>query len=86
MANWETAPDMKGLVMYRNDKLLAEMLGWQTKLALSDTDIDATLEELQLHNDANAADLYREVVWGLWGVIRSSEQLAKTLHTRLDWF
>jgi len=86
MANWETTPDMQSIVMYRNDKLLSEMLGWQTKLALSDNDIDDTLEGLQLQGDANAADLYREVVWGLWGVIRSSEQLSKTLHTRADWF
>lgn len=82
----ETSPDMKGLVMYRNDKLLAQMLGWQTKLALSDQDIDEHLDDLQIQGDATAADLYREVVWGLWCVIRSSEQLSKTMHTRLDWF
>jgi hypothetical protein len=82
----ETSPDMKGQVMYRNDKLLAQMLDWQTKLALSDKDIDEHLDDLQIQGDATAADLYREVVWGLWCVIRSSEQLSKTMHTRLDLF
>jgi hypothetical protein len=83
---YETSPDMKGLVMYRNDKLLAAMLDWQSKLALADRDIDEHLDDLQIQGDATAADLYREVVWGLWCVIRSSEQLSKTMHTRLDWF
>lgn len=78
--------DLQQVVMRHTDQLLAVLLGWQLDLAIPDTELQPALQDIQLQGDANAADLFNEVRWTLWSVIRSAETLSKLLHTDLDYF
>ncbi len=73
--------ELRAQIRHRSTRLLATLIDTQLDLAIPDCDLETALADYGLEGDANAHDLYNEVRWTLWAVIRSLEALTKALHS-----
>ena len=72
-------------VTAKADMMLATIIDWQLDMAWGQ-DIDEMLADIGGLDDANACDLFQEVRWTLWAVVRTLEVASKTMHNKIDWF
>lgn len=72
--------ELREQIRHRTTRLLAHLIDAQLDLAIPDCDLEAALADYGIEGDANAHDLFNEVRWTLWAVIRSMEALTTALH------
>lgn len=81
----ETQPELLTRLMSMADVMLAQLIDWELDMAWG-ADVDNVLANIGGLDDANAAELFQEVRWTMWAVVRTLEVLSKTMHNKIDWF
>jgi len=72
--------ELRAQIRRNTTRLLAQLIDAQLDMAIPDCDLEVALADYGMVGEANAHDLYNEVWYTCWAVIRSLEALTKALH------
>ena len=72
--------ELRAQIRQNTTRLHAQLIKSQLDMAIPDRDLEMALADYGMVGEANAHDLYNEVWYTCWALIRSLDALTKALH------